>query len=181
MANLEDKRAFVTWLIETITLKEKEAYWILNYLLNHDAILNRVHIVEKADKTPRGLIVSDNSETEEGLVLYKENHPFGDAQQIFHDIRMKYKEPLFLEVRFSGRDFNQQYQSVLEENPFLSAFDTISDEMFERVLRDFEEKQYQEKLNCILDKLNHAVDSGNEEEFVYWSIEYQKEKNKSDD
>ncbi|MGX4686259.1 YpiB family protein [Vagococcus sp. JNUCC 83] len=180
MANLEDKRAFVKWLIESVTLKEKEAYWILNYLLNHDAILNRVELVEKVDKTPRGLMISDNSTMDRGMVLFIDNQPFTDAQQIFHDIRMKYKEPLYLEVSFSDREFNELYQTVLEENPFLSVFDTLSEEMVEKIANDFREKQYQLKLNNILEKLNSAIDTGDKEAFIYWSSVYQKEKNKSD-
>ena len=104
MINLEDKRAFITWLVETITLKEKEAYWILNYLLNHDAILNRVVFVEQADKTPRGLVIAATRENQDGLVLFKETQPFTDAQQIFHEIRMNYKDTLYIEVYFDTID-----------------------------------------------------------------------------
>ena len=180
MINLEDKRAFITWLVETITLKEKEAYWILNYLLNHDALLNRVVFVEQADKTPRGLVIADTKASQDGLVLFKETHPFTDAQQIFHEIRMNYKDTLYIEICFENREFNQLYQTVIEDNPFLSAFDLISTEMFHRIEEDFKQKQSEKEVEYLLTKINDAIDSNNQQEFIYWSNEYQKRKNKSD-
>ena len=46
------------WLCEVVTqhsLQNRESYWLLTYLLEHETILKNVHFVERCAATPRGL------------------------------------------------------------------------------------------------------------------------------
>jgi len=177
MTSLDDKKNFLSWVVEYVTFKEKESYWILNYLINHDGILNRVSFVDHADQTPRGLVISDSESDSNGLVLFKNNHQFNDAQQIFHDIRMCYKDSLYLDIRFNKREMNQLYLSVIEDNPFISVFDTVSPKMKHALHRYFQDAQNQAELKMIEEKIDLAIDEENQEAFKEWSAKYSQKKN----
>lgn len=177
MTSLDDKKNFLSWVVEHVTFKEKESYWILNYLLNHDGILNRVNFVEHAEQTPRGLVISDSESVADGLVLFKDKHKFNDAQQIFHDIRMYYKDSLYLDLRFNKRECNSLYLSVVEDNPYISVFDTVSPTMKYAINRYFKEAQNKAELRIIQEKINSAIDSKNQNDFEKWSTRYSQKKN----
>ena len=51
---LKDKKKFLKWFLQRYQMKRRESMWILNYLLNHDIVLNKTKFVEEANKTPRG-------------------------------------------------------------------------------------------------------------------------------
>jgi len=177
MASLDDKKSFLAWVVEHVTFKEKEAYWILNYLLNHEGILNRVIFVEHAEKTPRGLVLSDGESDKDGLTLYKNNHMFSDAQQIFHDIRMCYKDSLYFDICFTKRELNQLYLTVLEDNPHVSVFETISPKMREQLDIYLEQHKKDFELRMIQKEIDRAIDECDETSFVNWSNEYNLKKN----
>lgn len=172
MMTLEEKKIFLKWLMEKLSLKQRESYWILSYLMNHDVILNRVIFVEQAELTPRGLIISDKDVPGEGISFFKEGHIFYDPEQIFHDIRMNWRETLYLEIKFPGRYKYVLYQNVLEENPFIDIQETLSPVMFEKLDDYFLKQSHKYQLSEVENKLNEALEAGDMEVFNELSKEF---------
>lgn len=68
--NVADKKEFLLWLVNNISFSQREVLWILNYLINHEAILNNVHFIEQADKAVRGLKVTSKEIEDEPIRLF---------------------------------------------------------------------------------------------------------------
>lgn len=178
MSKLSGKKQFLNWLIQTIPLKQREAYWILNYLLNHEIILTKTQFVERADVTPRGLYIADVHSTNNGLTLYKDELIFEDPEQIFHEIRMNWRQPLYLAIDFVDSEKALLYQSILETNPYYDESGTDS-LFYERLDADFNNEQYRYQLDWLSLKIDEALETGNRALFEKYSYQYNELKNLS--
>lgn len=173
MVELADKKRFVSWLIQCVTLKRRESYWILNYLLNHDAILNRVSFVQGALNTPRGILISDPSISEgPGLEMVKQNILVHEADQIFYDIRKNRKEILFIEIIFEGMEESSYYLSVLEENQYQPLDISFEKEFSDSLAIFFEEEEKKYRLQELSKAIDLALEEKNEELFISLTKEY---------
>jgi len=56
--NLEDKQQFLKWFLKTYQLKRRESVWILEYLMDHELVLDKTSFVQWVDKTPRGMMIT---------------------------------------------------------------------------------------------------------------------------
>lgn len=119
MIELSAKKKFLSWLIQCVPLKRKESYWLLNYLLKHEALLQHVSFVEGALDTPRGILITDDNVSGIGLEMKKGSQLIQDSQEIYSELRNNKKEALYLEVLFIERDRSIYYDEVLEENDYL--------------------------------------------------------------
>jgi len=118
---ISQKREFLEWFLKSVPVATREILWILNYIANHDVILDNVRIIEQVEKTPRGILfVSTEVTHSQSIVLYKAGLEFQDVNQIFHEIRMHSEEELFLEFKFLNAWKTSSYLEVLEDNPHSS-------------------------------------------------------------
>ena len=74
--------------------------------------------MEHAESTERGIVIRDLSVAGEALTLFLEGKSFTDSDQIFHEIRLNWKDPLYIECLFANAWGNPSYLSILEDNPF---------------------------------------------------------------
>lgn len=169
--DVEEKKHFLNWMVNHVSFSRREVFWILNYLANHEAILNNVHFIEEADQSKRGLQIRDLSNGGEPLKLFLQGKEFTDTDQIFHEIRLNWKEPLYVECFFENAWQNPDYMAILEENPFVSWEDTVSDENKEKISRYFLEKEYESELNVLYAQIDHALESGDRDSFLELSNE----------
>lgn len=173
MIELADKKRFVSWLIQCVTLKKRESYWILNYLLNHDAILNRVSFVQGALNTPRGILMTDQSIlTGPGLEMSKQKHLVHEADQIFYDIRKNRKEVLFIEVIFDGMEESNYYLSVLEENQYQPIDAGFEKEFSDSLAIFLEEEEKNYRIKKLSEAIDKALEEKNEQLFLKLTDEY---------
>ncbi|MBE9388185.1 YpiB family protein [Vagococcus salmoninarum] len=165
LVNVEKKKAFVEWLNENVTYNRREVYWILNYLMTHPAILNKVVFVEHAPKTPRGLRISQGTNKQEPLELFIEQRRFTDPEQVFHELRMNWKKELYVEIVLGETWDNEFYLAVLEDNPYYSWNEKLDKELIRQldVALAAEELSYkQTALNQLIDE---AIENGDKEQF----------------
>ncbi|MGX6961144.1 YpiB family protein [Vagococcus xieshaowenii] len=118
MIPTDDKKLFLTWVLQNIRFKDREAYWLLNYIVTHDNVLKKVRIVEHVEKTPRGIKFSDLKQKEPAFQMFKHQLVFEHGEQIFHEIRSNLLFDLFLEFNFEEGWKNEALLSVLEDNPY---------------------------------------------------------------
>jgi len=117
--SVNEKKDFIRWFLNRYQLKRRESVWILNYLMSHDQLMEKVHFVEEAQFCPRGLIMSTHCTREVPFRFYKDNIMTTDAEKSFHDIRLNRDEDIYIQLNFHGSRQSHQYAAVLEENPFV--------------------------------------------------------------
>lgn len=168
VVNLKQKREFIMWLHDNVNFSRRDVYWLLNYLLNHKAILEQVVFVEDAEATPRGLKVTAASlgDQNEPLELYLQQRTFTDPEQVFHELRMNWKQQLYLEVVFPSSWENPQYLAVLEDNPFHPWNEHLDKESGKRLKAALKTEELQQHREQLLDQIDQALESGDQLEFV---------------
>ncbi|WP_314059479.1 YpiB family protein [uncultured Vagococcus sp.] len=163
--SVDEKKAFIAWLNDHVDFGRREVYWILNYLVNHAAILAKVTFVENANKTPRGVRISQAGSEVEGLELYLNGRTFTDSEQVFHELRMNWKKELFMEISFDHSWNSPEYLAVLADNPFYSWNDTVDSEVEQSVLEALAKEQKSNELIELYHEIDQALESGNQAEF----------------
>ncbi|RLQ95108.1 ReoY family proteolytic degradation factor [Falsibacillus albus] len=163
--SVNEKKDFIRWFLNHYQLKRRECVWILNYLMSHDQLMEKVHFVQDAQYCPRGLIMSTHCVEEVPFRFYKENIMTTDAEKSFHDIRLNRDEEIFIQLNFRSAKSSHQYVAVLEENPFLPNPVRISDkdkQIAEEFLKESLQSFHKEKL---LKKIDEALDKHDQKAF----------------
>lgn len=156
--SVQDKKVFIEWFLNHYQLKKRESVWILNYLVNHDNLLNNVHFIREAKFCPRGIIISSQCSDDAPFRFYKNHLVTTDAEKSFHDIRMNRDEALYVQLNFHNSIQNASYVAVLEDNPFIPEdyYITKSDEenaimLLEKIVYERKKKKIQEAIDVSLD------------------------------
>ncbi|MFV0560875.1 MAG: YpiB family protein [Enterococcus sp.] len=169
--DVKEKKNFLNWVVNHISFSRREVFWILNYLANHEAILNNVHFVEAADQTKRGIQIKDLSVGGDPIKMFIQGKEFTDSDQVFHEIRMNWKEPLYLEFLFNEVWQNATYLSILEENPNVHWSELVSEEVTEAIDKYFEQEQESAQLHFLYQQIDQALEKGDKEAFLELSDE----------
>ncbi|MBF8807841.1 MAG: YpiB family protein [Enterococcus lacertideformus] len=171
LIDVKEKKNFLTWMVNHVSFSRREVFWILNYLANHEAILSNVHFVEGANQANRGLQINDLSSNDEPMKLFLEGKEFTDTDQIFHEIRLNWKKPLYIECFFENAWQTKEYFIVLEDNPFASWDESISEEDTEMIELYFREKEQEEHLKFLYAQIDQALEKGDKDAFFQLSDE----------
>lgn len=169
--DVKEKKTFLNWFVTNSSFSQREVSWILNYLANHEAILNNVHFVENAEATDRGLQIRDLSVADEPLRLFIEGKEFNDSTQIFHEIRLNWKEPLYLECMFKNSWDNPGYLSILEDNPYKKWNEDIDPEIIEAVEEFIHQEEQEARIQELYLAIDAALEAGDKETFLRLSDE----------
>lgn len=160
----KDKKSFIHWFLNHYQLKKRESVWILNYILNHDRLLDNVHFVREAKFCPRGVIMTAYCSNQVSFRFYKKQLVTTDAEKAFHDIRMNQGEPLYIQLNFSKSYQNSFFAAVLVENPFISDdyFITEKDQetakqLWDKIIYEQQSKSLQEQIDQALDKRDRPM------------------------
>lgn len=165
MVDLNEKKQWLKWLLAYGPFQRREILWILDYLLHHDNILANIKIVEHADATTRGLVLLPNQSSEDALTLYLNGHLFHDPDQIFHEVRFNWKQPLFLECPLPKSWELPEYLAVLEDNPFRRWNDNLTEGTCEEVDLFIENQEKASERHHLIKKIDAALDANNREAF----------------
>ncbi len=163
--SVNEKKDFIRWFLNHYQLKRRECVWILNYLMSHDQLMEKVHFVEQAQYCPRGLIMSTHCVDEVPFRFYKENVMTTDAEKSFHDIRLNRDEEIYIQLNFHASNKAHQYAAVMEENPFMPKTLQVNEKdrlIAERFLTESLEKFRREKL---LELIDEALDKQDKKAF----------------
>lgn len=162
---LKEKKQFLKWFLQRYQMKRRESMWILNYLLNHDIVLNKAKFVESVEKTPRGIRMSAVGTDTEAFKFYKDGHAFDNPEQAFHEVRLNWHTDLYIELIFSDAWMSSEFVSVLEDNPFASWNDSISQELSQEVNMAIDQFQLQERKNEVTREIDEALEADNKVRF----------------
>lgn len=163
--SVNEKKDFIRWFLNHYQLKRRECVWILNYLMSHDSLMEKVHFVEQAEFCPRGIIMSTHCVEEVPFRFYKENVMTTDAEKSFHDIRLNKQQDLFIQLNFRSAYSSPEYAAVLESNLHIpkNLFENKKDQgLAEQILEHAISTFQREKL---LKDIDDALDRHDKEAF----------------
>jgi uncharacterized protein YpiB (UPF0302 family) len=164
--SVNEKKDFIRWFLNHYQLKRRECVWILNYLMSHDQLMEKVHFVDQAQYCPRGLVMSTHCIDKVPFRFYKENVMTTDAEKSFHDIRLNRDEEIYIQLNFNASNQAHQYVAVLEENPYMPKHLQINEndrEVAEQFLKASIERFKHEKL---LSQIDEALDKQDRSAFL---------------
>lgn len=169
--SVNEKKEFIRWFLNHYQLKRRECVWILNYLMSHDSLMEKVHFVEQAEFCPRGIIMSTHCVDEVPFRFYKENIMTTDAEKSFHDIRLNRDEDIYIQLNFKSSFQNANYVAVLEENPYLPKHIEVNEK--DRLLaeRFLEESVFSFRRERLLKQIDEALDNQDKEAFCKLTAE----------
>lgn len=147
-------------------MKKRESVWILNYILNHRQVLEKVHFVRDVKFCPRGIVITSQCSSEVPFRFYKNHLVTTDADKSFHDIRLNQNEELYIQLNFSKSHQHSYYASILEENPYVpnDYFVTKKDKLLAKKILDQTVFDYRKKSLQI--KIDQALDELDQEKFI---------------
>ena len=163
---MQDKKEFIRWFLKTNTMKRRECVWILNYLISHETMLDKVHFVEEAHYCPRAMIMSATTSSGIPFRFYKGSIMTADAEKSFHDLRLNPDEELFIQLNFPSTPVSPQYMAVLEENSYMPKYLHVTEkdkEMVEQVLEQAIGSFTRNQMEAAIDA---ALDAGDQERFM---------------
>lgn len=162
---IEDKKNFIRWFLRQHQLKRREGVWILNYLLSNEELLANIHFVDEAHYCPRAVVMSTVEHLGIPFRFYKGNLMTSDAEKAFHDLRLNFTEPMFIQLNFPNIPPHDYYLAVLEENPYMPYELYISEKdrlMAEQLLQTSMQAFQKEQ---VLQQIDEALDAGDKERF----------------
>lgn len=160
-----EKKYFLKWFTRNFDLKRRESLWILDYLYDHDIMLEKTHFVEEVEETNRGLYMTVEGNQKPSFRFYKNGHTFKDAMQAFHEIRLNWSSHLYIEIDFEDAWQYSEYLTVLEDNPNARWNDTIPEELMDAVDEALEYQALSYAREQLLEKIDQALFEGREEQF----------------
>ncbi|WP_053366951.1 MULTISPECIES: ReoY family proteolytic degradation factor [Bacillaceae] len=172
--SVNEKKDFIRWFLNHYQLKRRECVWILNYLMSHDQLMEKVHFVEQAQYCPRGLIMSAHCTDKVPFRFYKENIMTTDAEKSFHDIRLNRDEEIYIQLNFNASNKVHQYAAVLEDNPYVPRHLQVNEKDradAEKFLLHSIQRFNQEKLLLLIDE---ALDKQDKEAFLAFTEQLNK-------
>ncbi|MDQ0213686.1 uncharacterized protein YpiB (UPF0302 family) [Oikeobacillus pervagus] len=163
--SVHEKKDFIRWFLNHYQLKRRESVWILNYLMSHDRLMEKVHFVDDAQYCPRGIVMATHCVDSAPFRFFKENIMTTDAEKSFHDIRLNKEEEIYIEIRFRGSNLSHQYAAVLEENPYMPKHLKISEK--DRVIAEnfLKESIYRFRKEKLQKAIDDALDHQDREAF----------------
>ncbi len=167
--SVNEKKEFIRWFLNHYQLKRRECVWILNYLMSHDQLMEKVHFVEHAEFCPRGIIMSTQCVDDVPFRFYKDSILTTDAEKSFHDIRLNRDQEIYIQLNFKAVHKSHQYALVLENNPYMPEHLEISDKDREIAEQFLQTSIKNFQLEQIREKIDKALDRKDKEEFIMLS------------
>ncbi len=167
--SVNEKKEFIRWFLNHYQLKRRECVWILNYLMSHDQLMEKVHFVEHAEFCPRGIIMSTQCVDDVPFRFYKDSILTTDAEKSFHDIRLNRDQEIYIQLNFKAVHKSHHYALVLENNPYMSEHLEISDKDRELAEQFLQTSIKNFQLEQIREKIDKALDRKDKEEFIMLS------------
>jgi len=122
VVTIKEKKGFIKWFLNNKQAKRRESVWILNYLMDHDNVLQNTHFVtanvrlELLEEKQRLVQMSCTDTDLPPFKYFTTNVMTTDAEKTFHDIRLNYENPLFINLQYRGVERCDNYFMIEEDD-----------------------------------------------------------------
>lgn len=158
-----DKKDFIQWFLSNFKLKQREATWILTYLMEHDELLAHIHFLTDVKYCPRAIMLTSKCSDQVPFVFYKGQVMTDNPDKLFHDIRMNPEEKLYIQLNADWENQYHFYMAIQEDNPFIPEQlqtihqdQEITDHLLTQLQYDFQKKLLKEQIDVALDKMEES-------------------------
>ena len=172
--NIQKKKTFLKWLTKNNKFAVRESLWILDYLYTHENMLEKSLFVENVEQTPRGIYMSVAGIDRADFVFYKNGQSYDDPVQAFHEVRLNWSSPLYLEIVFENAWQSKEYLAVLEDNPYAPWNDQISKESIMKMEQALAYESLRNMKEKIIKQINQALIDEDKKEFKQLTFELEK-------
>lgn len=159
-----EKVDFISWFLKNYRFKRRECVWMLNYLISNKKNLDKVVFSTDVKYCKNSFVISSDSVDGKSFVYYKDGKESFDAEEAFKDLSNSENEVFYIELLFPERNSCYQYQSVVEENPFIpdelknkyyQLNKQISESLLSGLSLKFEKDYLCSKIDIALDNRNY--------------------------
>lgn len=173
--NLQQKKEFIQWFLDTCLLKDKNSRNILDLIANTNYLLHRVRIVENIRFMPNALLISAKGAKTVSYLYRLNNENYEDAELVVNKLYANPPQELHLWLSFDRERMNNLAGKILEgksENAFEK--DLIKElETYEKRAAEQREKQDLQK-EWLLKLIDEALTKGDREGFQKLSERYKR-------
>lgn len=171
--SVHDKKLFLRWFLRNYQLKRRESVWILNYLINHESVLENVHFVREVKDCPRGMIITAQCSEAASFRFYKNRILTTDAEKSFHDIRMNCTDAIYIQLNFKNSHQSPDYAAVMEESPYDREEVALTNHEIFSLQQLLDTSLYNMQKALFLREIDLALDNRNEERFHKYTLRLQ--------
>lgn len=166
-SSLKYKKRFLRWFMNNQLDENSDINWFIEDLLVDEFALNRIHFVEQVDASPKGIIIS-TIPGDEPFLFFKGAVQSDNVYTAYHELQLYDDEPFYIQIKSPNIKNNRLYQMLLrEEKTAKKKNKAIATYLLEHLLQT-------EKRELILQKIDWALDTKNEEMFHRYSEELKK-------
>ena len=161
---IDKKREFIRWFLNSHQFRKRECVWILNFYLNNEEYLDKLHFVEDASLYQRGMRMATYCVDKPAFSYYENKSMITDPEKVFHAIKLLSDKDFYIELQFHNANKCLEYIEVLEGSSNID--EEIDQEIVtyaEKVMNESLEKFKRERL---YDEINKALDNRNEKLFM---------------
>lgn len=128
MVPVSEKKDFIRWFLHHYELQQKEAAFLLTYLLYNDPLLRNVHFVEQVPKTNRSVIISATGVDQPGFLFTKNKRVGRDVESAYFDMKTFPSEAVYMGLYYKDRTACPRFAAVMEGIP-LRKQDAMQDQL----------------------------------------------------
>lgn len=166
-SSLKYKKRFLRWFISHQLSENDDVSWFLDDLLADEKALHRIRFVEKVDSSPKGMIIS-TIPGDKPFIFFKGAVESDNVYTAYHELQLHENEPFYVKIKFPSVEKNRLYQMLLrEEKSYTKRNKAIATHLLDHLLQ-------KEKKALLLQKIDWALDTKNEEMFQFYSAELKK-------
>lgn len=163
-SSLKYKKRFLRWFVNNKLAEDSDVSWFLEDLLVDEHALERIRFVEHIDASPKGIIIS-TLEEDEPFIFFKGAVESDNVYTAYHELQLHNDEPFYVKINFPHLEKNRLYQMLLrEEKTAQRKSKAIATHLLDHLLQS-------EKKQLLIQKIDWALDTKNEEMFHYYSEE----------
>jgi uncharacterized protein YpiB (UPF0302 family) len=168
---VNEKKNFIKYFLNNFQLQRRECVWILNYLVSHEDILEKIHFVDNIEKCENAVTMSTNCQYDApafaGIVR---GSGTVDPEKFWHFIRVNNDADIYIQLVFSDKNKNQAYLNIMEENPNiidknLKQYKKEAEKFINHCLKVHEKE-------ALMHQIDKALDAGDEDLFKELSEKY---------
>lgn len=159
------KKDFLKWFTKNYKLTTRESLWILDFLYGQSRMLEKTHFIENVAQAPRGIYMSAEGTIEGEFKFYKNGHVYEDPIKAFHEVRLNWSSKLYIEVDFEDAWQSPEYLAVLEDNPYASWNNQVSDELVKEMDSALVYASLEAGRDSLLDEIDMLLNTGDKESF----------------
>ncbi|QST02374.1 YpiB family protein (plasmid) [Pontibacillus sp. ALD_SL1] len=162
----ENKKRFIQWLFARYNIQSQEASWVLNRLLRHEDMLERVRFVNDIRETPFGISITIDPGTNSDSILFVKRNMICPTDQGMETIRSSMNLIIYMHVNVNSLLRHSIFLSVIEDNPHFPKKTSYNSLKYEKEVDEFLEKVLaQRKINTIRQRIDASLDKGDKEAF----------------